>query len=209
MIQEKDSKMVHAKPNKRVWEPIQPERKSKRVPLDGDSMLEKAQALKRKNNLEIDKGKKVQNQISTSSLLEIASGIDLSVPVEELVRHKVVNQVLELEMDRNNSFSSACSFVGCHSKIETEHNLTAEGSQKNFSSEHIGCSYSVVNSNPDFGNDNFGANSQEDVIEGTRGLDPKTPDGRSSGARDLNILEAEIEKAWTKVVNRKKSKKKK
>ena len=36
---------------------------------------------------------------------------------------------------------------------------------------------------------------------------PKTPDGKFFEDKDLNVLEAEIEKAWSKVVKRKKSKK--
>ena len=67
---------------------MQPEKKSKRVPLDGVTMLEKAQALKSKNNLENEKGKKVSKHISTSYLLEIVASIDLEVPVEELSKQK-------------------------------------------------------------------------------------------------------------------------
>lgn len=46
MIQGKDGKVAKSKPRKRGWGPVQPERKSKRVPLDGVTMQEKAQALK-------------------------------------------------------------------------------------------------------------------------------------------------------------------
>lgn len=43
---------------KKVWGPIQPERRSKRIAQDGIPVLEKAQTLKKKNNLEEPKGKK-------------------------------------------------------------------------------------------------------------------------------------------------------
>jgi hypothetical protein len=58
VIQGKDGKVAK---RKRGWGPVQLERKSKRVPRDGVTMLEKAQALKSKNNLENEKGKKFQN----------------------------------------------------------------------------------------------------------------------------------------------------
>ena len=91
VIQEKVGKMASSKPKKRGWGPLQPERRNKRVPLNGVNMLERARAVKRKNNLEIEKGKQISKQISTSSLLEIASSIDLEVPAEELSKQKVVN----------------------------------------------------------------------------------------------------------------------
>jgi len=116
VIQGKDGKVAK---RKRGWGPVQPERKSKRVPLDGVTMLEKAQALKSKNNLENEKGKKVSKHISTSSLLEIvATSIDLEVPVEELSKQKLVDQVLDLEIERNNSFNVACSTVECQGKFK-------------------------------------------------------------------------------------------
>jgi len=129
MNQGKDGRVAKSKPRKRGWGPVQPERKSKRVPLDGMTMLEKAQALKKKNNLKIERGKKVSKQISTSSLLDIAASIDLDVPVEELSKQKVVDQVLELEIERNNSFNAACSNVDCPVKVNSKGMMTSEGSQ--------------------------------------------------------------------------------
>ena len=111
--QGKNDGVAKSKPRKRGWGPVQLERKSKRVPLDGMNMLEKAQALKKKNNLDFEKGKKVSKQISSSSSLDIAASIDLDVPVEELSKQKVVDQVLELELERNKTFNAACSKVDC------------------------------------------------------------------------------------------------
>jgi len=187
---------------------MQPERKSKRVPLDGVTMQEKAQALKSKNNLENEKGKKVSKQIS-SSLLDIAASIDIDVPVEELSKQKVVDQVLELEIERNNSFNVACSNVDCPVKVNSKGMMTSVGSQQRNDYDHIGCSHSVGNGNFFVGSRTVGSSCHSSSRKDARDSDPTTPDGRISEDKDLNILEVEIEKAWSKVVNRKKSKKKK
>lgn len=83
VVQKKSSRLVSPKPKKGGWGPLQPERKSKRVPQEGISMLERAQAVKRKNNLEIEKGKKVSKPLSVSSMLDIADNIDIIVPAVE------------------------------------------------------------------------------------------------------------------------------
>lgn len=67
------------KKRSKQWDLVIPERKSKRHPQDGMTMLEKAQALKEQNNLEIPKGKKSIPSFSNDNLVDIASkiGIDL------------------------------------------------------------------------------------------------------------------------------------
>ena len=127
--QGKDGGVAKSKPRKRGWGPVQLERKSKRVPLDGMNMVEKAQALKKKNNLEFKKGKKVSKQISSSSSLDIAASIDLDVPVEELSKQKVVDQVLDLEIERNKNFNATCSKVDCPIKVYSKGMMTSDGSQ--------------------------------------------------------------------------------
>jgi hypothetical protein len=60
-------------------------------------------------------------------LLEIvATSIDLEVPVEELSKQKLVDQVLELEIERNNSFNAACSTVECPVKVNLKRKMTSE-----------------------------------------------------------------------------------
>jgi len=61
VIQGKDGKVAKSKPRKRGWGPVQPERKSKRVPRDGVTMLEKAQALKSRTTWKMRKVKKFRN----------------------------------------------------------------------------------------------------------------------------------------------------
>ena len=127
--QGKNDGVSKSKPRKRGWGPVQLERKSKRVPLDGMNMLEKAQALKKKNNLEVEKGKKVSTQISSYSLLDIAASLDLDVPVEDLSKQNVVDQVLDLETERNNTFKAACSKVDCPVKVYSKGMMTSDESQ--------------------------------------------------------------------------------
>ena len=161
----------------------------------GVNMLEIAQAVKRKNNLEIEKGKQISKQISTSSLLEIASSIDLEVPAEELSKQKVVNQVLDLEIKRNNNFIVDCSMVDCPVKVDIKDKLTSVGSQEKNGPDHISCSHSIVCGNSSASSGTIGSNCQRSSRKDTRDSDPTTPDGRISEAEDLNILEAEIENA--------------
>ena len=99
--------------------------------------------------------------------------------------------------------------VDCPVKVDIKDKLTSVGSQQKVDSDHIGCSFSAVNGNSLDVSGTAGSNYQRSSGKDNRGSDPTTPDGRISEAEDLNILEAEIEKAWNKVVNRKKSKKRK
>lgn len=79
-------------------------------------MLERAQALKRKNNLEIEKGKKVSNPISAVSLVDIAASISVAIPTNELDGQRIVKQMLGAELDRNRTFNNNCGLEGCSSK---------------------------------------------------------------------------------------------
>jgi len=62
-------------------------------------------------------------------LLDIAASIDLDVPVEELSKQKVVDQVLELELERNKTFNAACSKVDCPVRAFSKGLMTSDGSQ--------------------------------------------------------------------------------
>jgi len=207
--QGRDGVMAKSKPRKRGWGPVQLERKSKRVPLDGMNMLEKAQALKKKNNLEVEKGKKVSTQISSYSLLDIAASLDLDVPVEDLSKQNVVDQVLDLETERNNTFKAACSKVDCPVKVYSKGLMTSDGSQQRYDQDHVGCSRSVGFGNIFVDSRTVGSSCHSSSGKNDRSLDPTTPGGQFYEDKDLNILEAQIEKAWSKVVHRKKSKKNK
>ena len=62
-VQGKVGKVASSKPRKRGWGPVLPERKSKRAPLSGVNMLEKAQVLsKERTTWKLRKVKKFQNK---------------------------------------------------------------------------------------------------------------------------------------------------
>ena len=153
------------------------------------------------------KVKKFQNKFLL--LLDIAASIDLDVPVEELSKQKVVDQVLELEIKRNNSFNAACSKVDCPVKVYSKGMMTSDGSQQINDCDQVGCSLSVGNEKKIVGSRTIGSSCLSSSEKDARNLDPTTPNRKFYEDKDLNILEAKIEKAWSKVVNRKKSKKKK
>lgn len=110
-----------------TWGLVLLEKKSKRVSQDGATMLSRAQALKRKNNLEIEKGKNVTKPISSSSLLDIASVIGIAVPAVELDKRELVKQMLSAEVDRNKSFNTSCNIEGCVVKADLIPSLVSEG----------------------------------------------------------------------------------
>ena len=87
--------------------------------------------------------------------------------------------------------------------------MTSDGSQQVYVSDHVGCSLSVGNEKKIVGSRTVGSSCHSSSRKDARDSHPTTPDGRISEDKDLNILEVEIEKAWSKVVHRKKSKKNK
>lgn len=75
----KGKKKQTAKKRNQIWGPIIPERKSKRQPQNGVSMLETAQALKKKSNLEVTEGNTHFPALNSSRLLDVASKIAVDV----------------------------------------------------------------------------------------------------------------------------------
>ena len=153
------------------------------------------------------KVKKFQNKFLL--LLDIAASIDLYVPVEELSKQKVVDQVMDLETERNNTFKAACNKVDCPVKVYSKGLMTSDGSQQRYDQDHVGCSLSVGFGNIFVDSRTVGSSCHSSSGKNDRSLDPTTPGGQFYEDKDLNILEAQIEKAWSKVVHRKKSKKNK
>jgi hypothetical protein len=92
------------------WIPIQAQRKSKRVIDDGRIAAEKAQALKRKVNLEEPKGMKsyVSTVLSNPEISVVASviGVDINCQQEQ---SDVINMIQELDRNRCESFIQSCS----------------------------------------------------------------------------------------------------
>lgn len=81
-------------------------------------MLGRAQAIKRKNNLEIEKGKKVSNSFTVADMLNIASSISVVVPTVELDKQQIVQQILSSELERNINFNANCSVESCSDKAD-------------------------------------------------------------------------------------------
>ena len=86
--------------------------------------------------------------------------------------------------------------------------MTSNGSQHRNGYDHVGCSHYIGNEKKIVGSRTIGSSCLSSSEKDARNLDPTTPNRKFYEDKDLNILEAEIEKDWTKVVNRKKNKKK-
>lgn len=93
------------KAKKKVWGPIQLERRSKRNPQDDIPMLERAQALKRKNILEEPKGINHRLQISSQNLSNIASKVGLEVENDQDNDKSCVDIILEGNDRRDVNFT--------------------------------------------------------------------------------------------------------
>jgi hypothetical protein len=116
------SKENHApavKKRNQKWGPVIPERKSKRNMKDGMTMLEKAQALKEKNNLEAPKGKKHIPTFSSNSLVDLACKIGLDVDRNADGESRTAQQILEVIEDRKIVFSKGCKVVDCDLRCST------------------------------------------------------------------------------------------
>ena len=77
-------------------------------------MIEKAQALKEKNNLKIPKGKKPIPTFSNKELVDITSKIGLDVDHKMDSGSSKAQQILDMVEDRNSNFTKCCKFVGCN-----------------------------------------------------------------------------------------------
>lgn len=110
----KEKHVLAVKKRNKKWGPVIPKRRSKRNIQDGRTMIEKAQALKEKNNLEIPKGKKPVPTFSNKELVDIASKIGLDVDHKMDSSSSKAQQILDIVEDRNSTFTEGCKFVGCN-----------------------------------------------------------------------------------------------
>lgn len=94
----------------KVWGPVKPQRRSQRNIRDDKTMLEKAQDLKRKYDLEDNKGNK---HISCSSLLSVATEIGLVVEESNPQSRNLLASILALEKSRNEAGTSSCHNTSC------------------------------------------------------------------------------------------------
>jgi hypothetical protein len=183
--------------------------KSKRVPQDGAAMLERAQHIIRENNLEVMEGKKkVSPPFSVSDLLHVASSIDVVVPTVELDKINAVHNIIDTEITRNGKFSVECSFQGCSDK----HGLGGRCLDDQPTQIDLGAiDAKLVGTSKVLVQITGGSLALENshLAVDDEGEDPQTPTLQEISVREISVLEAELEKAWTRVVNRKKNKNRK
>jgi hypothetical protein len=115
----KEDVIPTVKKRDKKWGPIIPERKSKRHPAGGGTILEKAQALKKKNNLEVPIGKKHVPIFDNSSLVDIASKIGIDVKSHPDQNSSGAQEILNLEVYRKKTFSDIYKVDSCSHKTET------------------------------------------------------------------------------------------
>lgn len=81
--------------------------------LGGMTMMEKAQALKEKNNLEIPKGKKPIPTFSGNDLDNIASKVGLHIVSQVEQGNSDTQQILDMVADWNQTFCETCKYDSC------------------------------------------------------------------------------------------------
>lgn len=167
-------------------------------------MIEKAQALKEKNNLKIPKGKKPIPAFSNKELVDIASKIGLDVDHKMDSGSSKAQQILDMVEDRNNNFTKCCKFVGynfgCTSgELPPEKWCNDIHRDKNLIPDLVEVVISTKNNSVETSQVDEMEISSKEIM----GEDPETPVADIRANADVEIdLE---EQAWTKVTNRKKS----
>lgn len=139
-------------------------------------MLEKAQALKEKNNLEISKGKRVIPTFTNDDLVFIASkvGIDL-VSQDDGSRNKA-QEIRNLENLRDHTFAYFCQYNSCSHKTVTgelppgHQEVVLDQKRKQGKGDVYKASFKATEGSQ------FASSSQYNPqINETLGVDPETP----------------------------------
>jgi hypothetical protein len=104
-----------AEPKQKQWGPLQAERRSARTVNDGKIVIEKAQNLKRKVNLEENQGTKppLPQTLSQDTVTYVAHLLDVNIGHTHNAV-EVVKEIVDLDHNRHNSFSSACKVQECN-----------------------------------------------------------------------------------------------
>jgi hypothetical protein len=99
------------KAKKQVWGPVLAQKRSKRVPNDGKTMMERAQELKRNQDLEIPQDKNNKNSFVsvTISLANIA--VDLGVVHKDghPLPQNMLDSMVSLDAQRATNFEKICN----------------------------------------------------------------------------------------------------
>lgn len=195
---------------KKVWGPIQPERRSKRQAQDGVPILERAQALRMKNDLEIPRGiTHFSCHLSSQNLSDLGSKISIAIEDVENSKETCVDSILDNNARRSKEFRASCSFADCtkHMGVEKTSSLAsssreAQGNSKATEGTSVILDH-LVDTHTTEGSVNY-RNVESNVLE----EDPSTPVRNNLGDNRYGDLADLIEEAWTKVASRKKYKKK-
>lgn len=88
------------------------ERRSKRVPQDERTALEKAQESKKIAYLEVKRGMKdpKNSVLSSTEIIEVANIVDV------VISEEAVNSISDRDKDRSNMFNNGCQEPMCSSK---------------------------------------------------------------------------------------------
>lgn len=110
--------------------------------------------------------------------------------------------MLDFELNRIKNSNVECGVKDCLEKMDLERTLTSMGSPLSGICDQVGSSKSKACFSVESMHSRS-ANSFELIsVEEDKGVDPTTPGKDSYGFENLNLLGAEIEKAWTRVENR-------
>jgi hypothetical protein len=190
---------------KKVWGPIQPERRSKRQPQDGVPVLERAQALRMKNNLEVPEGITNSSYHLTSQILsDLAVKVGLEVEDGKDRNRSCIESIVEDNAKRSEAFSVGCSFANCRkNKVSDRPPSIVTRSMAAQKSRDVTVG-NIVSANNSIGTHTTegSVNSCDDQSVSLE-ADPSTlvSDRIDDSNYDLADL---VEEAWTKVGSRKK-----
>jgi hypothetical protein len=204
---DKENKIPDVKKRNQKWGPMIPERKSKRQPQGGISILVKAQALKKKNNLEVPAGKTHIPTLNNSSLVDIASKVGIDVESNMDLDSGRAQDILNLEACRKKTFRDICKVTTCSHKTDSEE-LPSAIQVGNGEPSNAQIKYLVQNTVRQVfeKGESSVANRVTENLEEVQGDEPNTPIVYSRD--NIDLVEDLVDLTWTKVVDRKKSKKK-
>lgn len=99
------------------WDPVLVEGRTRRQAQGGKSMLERAQELKMKQNLEVPKGKNINSNafsvLSDSEFNLISSAVDISLGMDEASGKNSISELMSLDSERNRTFPESCVASSC------------------------------------------------------------------------------------------------
>lgn len=172
--------------------------------------MNKAQALKRKINLEVPKGITHNScKLSSQNLNDLASKIGLEIGSSMTSKGSCVDDIIDENAKRSENFIADCSLINCPKKTilnPVSHRVTRSKAAQGPSKVTVGNSSTPGDSVADHTTE--GGVVIIDIESNSSDLDLNTPVKSRVEDSKHNQLADLIEEAWTKVVSTKKNKKK-